>query len=96
VVETYIRAGDRRDIEVANLYAAPIGYLGEFYASSKGSKEAKASWFNPYSEVLYQRDAKEKIDRAIAQTFLALCKQERVPNWALELVNIRTIRAAAK
>lgn len=76
------------------MHAVPISILGQYFAASKGVKDAQAEDFNPFAACLYQQDARELISPAAAATFLELSAAQLVPAWAIAQLNIKQLRAA--
>lgn len=77
--------------------ALPVARLGVLVAASNGAKrlETIEEQLNPYGELLYQQQAAEEIRPAIARTFLALAKENKVPMWVMSLVDLKLIQASA-
>ncbi|HEY9660444.1 MAG TPA: hypothetical protein V6C65_18480, partial [Allocoleopsis sp.] len=96
IAEQALSAISQRDLELADLHATPVALVGQWFAASKGSKEADPNWFNPFGEFLYRKNARDLIPPQAAQEFLALTKHGKVPSWVLEVVDVKLIRAAAK
>lgn len=86
---------DERDAELASSHAAPISYVGELVAASKGVKNTDPDMFNPYAQRLYAIEAKRTIDPVTAKTMLNLTRENKVPTWAIAQLDIKLIRAAA-
>ena len=93
-VEDALNALDRRDFEAANRAAIPIASVGQMVAASKGVKDIDSEMFNPYASVLYSEEARSIIDPKVAQIWLDLANEQRIPSWAIAEIDMKLIRAA--
>jgi hypothetical protein len=95
-VEQALNFLDRRDVEQANLHAIPISSVGQWIAASKGAKDIDSDWFNPFAALLYQQQAKSEVDPIAARILLQLTGENKVPAWAIAVLDLKLIRAAAQ
>jgi hypothetical protein len=77
--------------------ALPVARLGVLVAASNGAKRLDTieDQLNPYGDLLYQQQAAEEIRPAIARTFLALAKENKVPMWVVSMMDLKLMTAAA-
>lgn len=94
-VEQALDALNLKDLEQANLNALPVAIVGQYFAASKGEREADPDWFNPVGRYLFRRESRALIEPDVAQTFLSLSAKGLIPSWAINQVNVKQIRAAA-
>jgi hypothetical protein len=48
----------------------------------------------PYASVLYSEEARSIIDPKVAQIWLDLANEQRIPSWAIAEIDMKLIRAA--
>jgi hypothetical protein len=75
--------------------ARAIAHLGIYLLSAKGAKDMRTEMFNPFEQILIQRQAKKDIDRAAARLFLELVAESKVPGWVVAIVDVGVVRLAA-
>lgn len=86
-----------QDLEQTSANSEAIARLADIYLQTKGSKDNDSFQLNPSKELLAVREAKGWMPKAAAKTFLKLSKDNKVPEWALALLedDVRKIRMAA-
>lgn len=96
VVEGALRALHESEIDRANLAAIPVSLLGVVLCKIQGERKAKPEWFNPFGELILEREAKERIDGEAARTFMELAREGKIPSWAVSFLDVSMIRLAAR
>ena len=93
-----MREDAKRTLEEASRAALPVARLGILVAASNGAKRLDdiEEQLNPYGQILYQQQAAEEMDPAIARLFLELMSENKVPMWAVSMIDLKLLRAAAK
>lgn len=67
--------------ERANLISIPIANLGVAYAQSQGAKNAKPEWFNPWGQILKEREIKKQYSDRLLSTLSQLINEKIIPSW---------------
>lgn len=75
--------------------AEPLAIAMTYWSASKGVKDAKSIWFNPWRRSLATEQALEIVDEVTAKTFLSLMQRGKVPTWVTQYVPMETIQLSA-
>lgn len=75
--------------------AEPLAIAMTYWSASKGVKDAKAIWFNPWRMALEKAQAVEVVDEVTAKTFLGYMQEGKVPSWVMRYVPMETIQLSA-
>lgn len=95
-VEKALAALDQDRITQHSYTAMPIARLGLWVAAGAGAKQMPDEHsFNPFGAILYAEEARKLIDPEVANTFLDLSAEHKVPSWASDLIEVKLLRAAA-
>jgi hypothetical protein len=94
-IEQALNTLEQHELEAASRHSTSTALVGSFIAGTKGA-DVEPEDFNPYAKHLYQQQAKEALDQAIARTFLKLSRERKIPAWAIEIVDMKLIRTAAQ
>lgn len=72
-----------------------IASVGVAHLKINGTKDPQLEWFDPIAPVMARREAKREISVRAARTFLELEAANKVPGWALALLDLESIKYAA-
>jgi len=75
--------------------AEPLAIAMTYWSASKGVKDAKTIWFNPWRMALEKQCALESVDELTAKTFMGFMQQGKVPSWVMRYVPMDIISLSA-
>lgn len=75
--------------------AEPLAIAMTYWSASKGVKDAKAIWFNPWRRMLESEQALNVVDESTAKAFLSLMQRGKVPSWVVQYVPMDIIQLSA-
>ncbi|WP_019500827.1 hypothetical protein [Pseudanabaena sp. PCC 6802] len=78
----------------SNLVVAAIANLGTAICQIAGEKNPKHEWFNPVARLQARQEARELVDRRSARIVLELEAEGKIPQLALNELDLELIRLA--
>lgn len=73
--------------ERANSVSIPVANLGVVYAQSQGAKTAKQEWFNPWGQIIRDKEIEKKYSDRFLATLSELIQEKVIPNWVYSQLN---------
>lgn len=95
LIEQALKSQAKERLEQLAADAAAIALHGAYSLRASGVKEPQVEWFNPWSRLVEQNEARNEIDPETARLFLELSAESAVPAWAVGLVDVEKMRRAA-
>ena len=68
---------------------AAIANLAIATCQMKGVKDAKPEWFDPVARFREAVDRDRRVPKKVAETFLALSKERKIPSWAMRFFDLQ-------
>lgn len=75
--------------------ARPIANLGALMLKAWGAKQVDRDWINEYALIQKMITAQETLPSNGAKIFLELQKQGKVPDWVIQMTDIKMMELAA-
>lgn len=88
-----VRVNRTSNAYLASLAPAVTSYV---VAAANGAKRANPDDFNPVAKILKQDCAQKEIPAQAATVFLELARENRIPGWVAQQVDVESIRMAAE
>jgi len=87
---------DDRDLIQSNTIGILLQNVAIANAAVQGTKAFEwLDFVNPYGRQIYQEQAVKTVPPNVAKTLLALSTEGKIPAWAIELIDMKLIRASA-
>lgn len=67
---------------------AAIADIGIASCQLNGVKDAKREWFDPVARFREAIDRDRRVPKRVAETFLALSKERKIPSWAMRFFDL--------
>lgn len=95
LIEEALAAIAQRDKVISHERATPIALVGRYVGRMKGNDKVETDSFNPREKEFARELARSIFDESTANLILELSKENKLPAWILDVLDIEQVRLAA-